>query len=398
MNLRQKLYDMKDQRAQHLAAARTALEEDDMQTYKKELQAAKDMNPQIESIENLLAEETRIDNQILPPASPEVVGNADGILASREYARAFCDAIRDGATLRTARGNERYSVLFNALTETGGTPTGSDGGFLVPQDIDTAIRELRRNQLALADVFSSESVSTMTGYRVIDTTPTKGFTKVSEMATIPKDKQPKFAKISFTVEDYALRVPISNDLLNDSTDSGLMAYLARWFAKEGVITENELLLSKVASVSATAAAAGKELATIKKALNVTLDPDIAANAAFIVNQSGWNVLDNLVDNNGRPLLQPDPTSATAKMLLTHPIYCVSDTMLSNVSGSSTTSKILIGDFTQYACLFRRQPLEVATTNIGGDAWETNSTEARAIMRMDAQIFDSAAATAVSVIV
>ena len=36
-------------------------------------------------------------------------------------------------------------------------------------------------------------------------------------------------------------------------------------------------------------------------------------------------------------------------------------------------------------LFRS--LEFATTNIGGDAWSTNTTELRGICRMDVQIID-----------
>ena len=48
-----------------------------------------------------------------------------------------------------------------------------------------------------------------------------------------------------------------------------------------------------------------------------------------------------------------------------------------------------------ADVFRRQPLEIASTDIGGNAWKTNSTEVRAITRLDAQVFDSEAATAVS---
>ena len=42
----------------------------------------------------------------------------------------------------------------------------------------------------------------------MDTAPTKGFTKVAEMAAISKDDKPAFTKIEFTVEDYALIVPV----------------------------------------------------------------------------------------------------------------------------------------------------------------------------------------------
>lgn len=396
MSIRQQLYDLKAQRAGRLTAARSALENDDMQTYSEELQAAQEMNSKIESIENLLAEEERFGKETQNKPLDSNKNNLNEILASREYTRAFAAAVRAGVTPRTARnGEEEYGVLLDALKESGGTPEGSDGGFLVPTDMDTMIREYRRQLVALSNLFASETVTAPSGFRVVDKAPTKGFTKVEEMATIAKDDQPSFAKITYTVSKYAMILPVSNELMDDNT-AGLMQYLARWFAKKGVITENRELLGKTNDIKATAAAKGKELETIKTALNVTLDPDIALNARFIVNQDAWNALDNLVDGNARPLLQPDPTSATSKMLLSHPIVCMPNSQMPN--NSDGTSTILVGDFTQYATLFRKKPLEIASTNIGGNAWNTDSTEVRGIMRMSVEKFDSSAATAIKITV
>lgn len=395
MSIRQQLYDLKAQRAGRLTAARSALENDDMQTYSEELQAAQEMNSKIESIENLLAEEERFGKETPNKPLDSNKNNLNEILASREYTRAFAAAVRAGVTPRTARNGEEYGVLLDALKESGGTPEGSDGGFLVPTDMDTMIREYRRQLVALSNLFASETVTAPSGFRVVDKAPTKGFTKVEEMATIAKDDQPSFAKITYTVSKYAMILPVSNELMDDNT-AGLMQYLARWFAKKGVITENRELLGKTNDIKATAAAKGKELETIKTALNVTLDPDIALNARFIVNQDAWNALDNLVDGNARPLLQPDPTSATSKMLLSHPIVCMPNSQMPN--NSDGTSTILVGDFTQYATLFRKKPLEIASTNIGGNAWNTDSTEVRGIMRMSVEKFDSSAATAIKITV
>lgn len=395
MSIRQQLYDLKAQRAGRLTAARSALENDDMQTYSEELQAVQEMNSKIESIENLLAEEERFGKETQNKPLDSNKNNLNEILASREYTRAFAAAVRAGVTPRTARNGEEYGVLLDALKESGGTPEGSDGGFLVPTDMDTMIREYRRQLVALSNLFASETVTAPSGFRVVDKAPTKGFTKVEEMATIAKDDQPSFAKITYTVSKYAMILPVSNELMDDNT-AGLMQYLARWFAKKGVITENRELLGKTNDIKATAAAKGKELETIKTALNVTLDPDIALNARFIVNQDAWNALDNLVDGNARPLLQPDPTSATSKMLLSHPIVCMPNSQMPN--NSDGTSTILVGDFTQYATLFRKKPLEIASTNIGGNAWNTDSTEVRGIMRMSVEKFDSSAATAIKITV
>ena len=45
------------------------------------------------------------------------------------------------------------------------------------------------------------------------------------MAEIPQDDKPAFRKIAYKVEDYALILPVSNDLLRD-TDEALLAYIS----------------------------------------------------------------------------------------------------------------------------------------------------------------------------
>ena len=328
------------------------------------------------------------------PQEPGAQSGEGEAVNSAECMHAFAECIR-----AQARGNRRAfdenadivrraAAVENANQMTEGTP--ADGG------LQTTINELRRSLVPLADLFSVENVSFLSGTRVVDTQPTKGFTKMSEMETIPNDDKPAFAKIPYKVEDYGLFLPVSNDLLRD-TDQALLAYIARWMAKKQVITENNLLVTKLAALDAkaTAATAANVIATLKKLLNVSLDPAISATAHFIVNQDGFNALDQLLDANKRPLLQPDPSAAAGKMLFGRPISVVSNGTLASKAETATTAPIYFGDFTQYATLFRRQPMELASTDVGGSAWRTNSTEVRAITRLDAQVFDSAAAAAVS---
>ena len=332
------------------------------------------------------------------PQEPGAQSGEGEAVNSAECMHAFAECIR-----AQARGNRRAfdenadivrraAAVENANQMTEGTP--ADGGLIVPEDVQTTINELRRSLVPLADLF--ENVSFLSGTRVVDTQPTKGFTKMSEMETIPNDDKPVFAKLPYKVEDYGLFLPVSNDLLRD-TDQALLAYISRWMAKKQVITENNLLVTKLAALdaAATAATAANVIATLKKLLNVSLDPAISATAHFIVNQDGFNALDQLLDANKRPLLQPDPSAAAGKMLFGRPVSVVSNGTLASKTDTATTAPIYFGDFTQYATLFRRQPMELASTDVGGSAWRTNSTEVRAITRLDAQVFDSAAAAAVT---
>ena len=60
--------------------------------------------------------------------------------------------------------------------------------------------------------------------------------------------------------------------------------------------------------------------------------------------------------------------------------------------SSNTSyvPIYVGDFKSFATLYLRQGTRIRSTDIGGDAWDTDTTEVRCTCRMDCKETDSAA--------
>ena len=322
------------------------------------------------------------------------------MLKSNEYARAFAHAIRTG--LRPGRGmtGESDRILFDALTIAGGTTAGEDGGFLVPADMDTMIRELRRDMSPLADLFNVESVTSNSGWRVVDAAPTAGMTALtSEVPTggVAKDDQPKFKKVTFSLTTYGLIVPVSNELANDET-ANLFGYLARWFARKQVLTENALLRAKLEALTAGAITSTDDaIGALKRALNKELDPAISAMATILTNQDGYDYLDQQKDTTGRGLLQPDPTNPAAMLFKGRPIRMVSNSLLpTRVVTTTGATKgdylpIYAGDFREFATLFTRQPLEVTSTDVGGDAFHTNSIEVRGISRMAVSTFDSAAA-------
>lgn len=94
-----------------------------------------------------------------------------------------------------------------------------------------------------------------------------------------------------------------------------------------------------------------------------------------------------MDDNKRPLLQPDPTNATVNRIKGRSVAVVSDATLANVSDAAD---IYMGDGKQFATLFRVGSFELASTDIGGDAWRTDSTELRGIARLGVTVFDEAA--------
>lgn len=391
----QKILDLKAKKKTHLDAAAAANDKGDITAYDAAMQDVANVQAEIDRTQAIVdAMDNSSAGTSTPTPVPETAATpASNIRSSNEYANAFAWALAHGVNPGNARevSDDRKGILLDALTETGGTPEGANGGFLVPEDVETSIRELRRAFNPMADLFTVETVTTRTGFRVLDAAAAKGFTKINEMGEIPQDDQPAFTRVAFTVEDYAGILPISNDLLADNT-AGLLAYLARWFAKKGVLTENGVLYPMLSGLVATQVTATKEIASIKKALNVDLDPAIAVDAKLITNQTGLNVLDSLVDSRDRPMLQPDPTQPTRMMFAGHPVHVYSNSQMPDLEAGAP---LYIGDPRQLATLFRRKGLEVASTTIGGKAWSTNSTEMRGIMRLGATKFDGAAVKALT---
>lgn len=352
-----------------------AAKTEEIQTLKARMDAAKsayDMAVQAEGGNVKMSQENR---------------DLNTMLKSNEYARAFAYALQHGLNRRNARNDEQCKILFDALTEGGNS--GADGGFLVPIDINNQINEQRRALDPLAELFGQETVETPTGWRVTDTAPTKGLVAVNEMASVDDDDdQPVFAKVTYTCSKYGLVLPISNELMADNV-ANLFGYVARWFAKKLVVTENGLILTALKTLVATSINSAP-ITGLRTALNTGLDPAISTAANIILNQTAFDVIDGALDNNDRPMLTPDVTQPTVMRFMGRPIKLMSNAQMPNVTGSPSTSDIFIGDGHQFGTLFTCGGFELASTDIGGSAWRTDSTEVRGIVRLGFSKFDAAA--------
>lgn len=333
-----------------------------------------------------------------PTGDPAQERTRSELLKSREYARAFAHAIRTGARPGHDMAAAQHKILYDALTIGGGSTPGEDGGFLVPEEIDHAIHEYSRAVMPLADLFGQMTVNSNSGWFPVATNPSKGMTKMgSEVTQITTSEQPEFKRVSYALSTYADWLPISNELASDEV-SNLFGYISNFYARKYVLTRNELALAALDKLTAGAIKKTDDaLALLKTALNVELDPEISVLSTILTNQSGFNYLDSLKDDNGRPLLMPDPTQSTGYLFKGRPVKVASNAVLPNRTVTDTGATkgdyypIYVGNFEQYATLFTRQALELASTDVGGSAFRTNSIEVRGIARLDCQIFDAAAA-------
>jgi HK97 family phage major capsid protein len=314
-----------------------------------------------------------------------------------EYQAEWMNAFRNGVTPKNVHQNggaERFPGLINALSESGGSPAGEDGGFLNPIEFDNKIRELMREYVDLANYVNVEDVTTLAGWRVVEqfaaASPlTETTVELAVKADGDEGESPKFNKVDYSLREFSDFLRVGNNLMQD-TPINLMTYLAKWFSKKLILTHNSLVLTKINAISATAVTDYKtSLAAIKTVLNKTLDPAFSASASIFTNQSGLDVLDQLDDGTGRPLLQPDPSVATAFRVKGRPVVILSDAHWANLA-TPARARLAIGDGKEFCTIFRRAGFEFASTNVGGNAWRSNSSEVRGIARLDCENVDTGA--------
>lgn len=293
---------------------------------------------------------------------------------SQAYENAFVNFLKGKATL------DDKMTIQAALSST----TEADGGLLIPKDQETQVIELAREYSSLRELVYVESVSTLTGTRVIEVDGEyTSFAEVTEGSKIADIENGQFKAISYSCKTYGGILPIPNNLLKDNKGN-LLYHVSKWFAKKKVATENKLIGDLLNTFSKTAMTG---IDDIKTALNKTLDPAISSSAIVVTNQTGFNELDKMKDTDGNYLLQPDPTKPTQKLLKGRQVKVYPDKVLAN---DTTKAPIIIGNTKKAITLFDRQLLTIDSTNIGAGAFETNTTKIRGLMRLDAQKFDEKA--------
>ncbi|MGG0448488.1 phage major capsid protein [Bacillus mycoides] len=311
---------------------------------------------------------------VLPPAS---VQNED-----TSYKEVFMKALRGQAL-----SHDEISVMQEykaSLSEN----TGKDGGYIVPEDITTTINQLKQTVDSLEQYVSVQPVSTNKGSRTLEkraaSTPFAPLSEYGNPNAMQEIASPQFDRLSYAIEDYAGFLPVPNDLLDD-TDQALESYLRQWIAKKSIATRNYLILQEVNKLTKVDF---KDYKGIKTALNVTLDPVFSAVANIVTNQDGFNYLDQIEDKDGRPLLQPDPTNPTRKLLSGKPVIVLSNKTIATDKDGKVP--FIVGDLKEAIVLWDRKQLSIDMTKEGGNAWRSNTSEFRAIEREDVTLWDSEA--------
>jgi len=301
-----------------------------------------------------------------------------------EYKKVFFKALRGQKLTETEMSVlEQYKAKLSEQT-------GEDGGYIVPEDITTAINELKNTVDNLEQYVTVEPVKTNKGSRTLekraDSTPFAPLSEYGDPNAMAEIASPQFDRLSYEIEDYAGFLPVPNDLLAD-TDQALEAYLRKWIAKKSKATRNSLILA-VLNALTKKVLTGDLVDGIKKVLNVDLDPAFSIGANVYTNQDGFNHLDTLKDSNGRYLLEDDIKSPSGKSIKGRPVIVLSNKTIATTAEG--LAPFIVGDLKEAIILWDRQQMSIDMTKEGGNAWRTNTTEFRAIEREDVTKWDEEA--------
>lgn len=319
----------------------------------------------VEEAKELKEEAMKLQNKFdiakdLYEEEKEVIENKDPVNETKvDQIKNFADAVR--------------SKFKNAMSE----GSNADGGYTVPQDIQTQINELRQSKDSLQNLITVEPVSTLNGSRVFKARSQQtGFSEVAENGTITEKSTPQFTNLPYKVLKYAGFMKVTNELLKDS-DQAITSTLVRWVGDESRVTRNKLVLAELDKKSKTAIA---DVDDIKDTLNVSLDPSFRYTSSIITNQDGYNWLDKLKDNDNNYLLQASVTSPTGFQLFGVPVVMVSNQDLPSDTTTGVIAPFIIGDLKEAIVMFDRETLSIVASDIAMDSFETDNTMFRAIER------------------
>ena len=275
--------------------------------------------------------------------------------------------------------------------------TAADGGYTVPEDIQTRINTFREARSSLIDLVDVETVTTNKGSRTFKSRAQQtGFSKVGEGGKIGQKGTPQFKRIDYEIAKYAGWFPVTNELLDDS-DAAITSVLTEWIGNESRVTRNKIIRDVINTVDKTKM---ESLDDIKHALNVTLGAAFKTTSKIVTNDDGLQYLDTLKDQDGKYLLQPNPANpmqmrlCAGATIVEVKVYPNADLPSDVSTAGQRKIPMIVGDLKEAIKFFDRKHLTIVSSNIAQagelNAFEEDLTLFRAIEREDCKLKDAAA--------
>lgn len=336
----------------------------------KAVKAADELNAMCDEFKIVVAKEKSDLENFLKDATPLFsMKNSDNAkLRNRAFNKILMNPLRNVPQPLT---DDERNAYYN-VTGSPGAPgqiesVDTRGGVLVSSEQIKTLQEFRQDYVALKDYVSVVQTTTTSGRWPIMPVQNLNFEKFVELTDIA-ETDVSFTEATYTIDDYGLIIPISNQLVDDA-DIDIISVIGRQLAEASVKTENQKILEPLNTLitgnTATSIAPATTISTYKAlntALFKTLDGVYEPASKIYVNQDTFLWLANLDDGQNRPLFQPDVTEPNKYRFRGKEVVVIPNTTLPNTtSGNDTFAPIFVGDMKSYLTFFERKGMELTTS-------------------------------------
>lgn len=278
--------------------------------------------------------------------------------------------------------DESKSMLkpVNATDGTGQVEAvGNRGGVFVPVETADFVGMMETGIYRLRTLVSDYFVRTLSGKIPLANNPTAGLVEFFDElpASGIARKDIKFGSVEWAVKDYGVIVPVSNDLLADA-EADVMGVIGEVFARAQVNTENAMILSAIdANGAATEVSDWKG---ILKELNATAP--VGGEKKIITNTDGYNYLDTLTDNQGRPLLTQALVDNPKRIFRGYEVVQLPNDTLA--TGKNGEIPFYVGSLKDAVYFIERKGMEISYNPFSDSAYSKNAVDVRVTCRLDAK--------------
>lgn len=315
--MKRKLYELKSAREIQVAAMEKALTDGDNAAYDDAKAVVDALNAKIEQTEAVIAEKGRYGTA--DPA-PDFGGK-------KEEKKVSGISVMLKMLRREKLSDDEAGQVEKALVSGDNAVSGEN--YLVPSDVQTEIREMRKSYVSAKELVNVIPVTDLSGSSNFETGEVSGLTAFDDGDEIDDSSDPTFVKKPWAIKFYGAIIPVSRIL--SKVAKGLLSFLNRWFVRKAIRSENAAIFGALQSgynAGTPKAVAGWR--QLKQSINKDLDPSALIGGVIATNQDGFAALDDEVDANGRPILQPNPANPTEKIFQGLPVKVYANSELPNI--------------------------------------------------------------------
>lgn len=254
-------------------------------------------------------------------------------------------------------------VLTKGLMSEG---SSANGGYTVPQDIQTRINEYKTNRFSFEPYVGVENVSTLSGSRTYrKRNQSAPFEQVSEGGAIPLISNPQYEVLSYSVKKYGGIIQVTDELFED-TAVNISAEISKHFALCREDTINSKVLAILQAKAETTISGG--IPSLRSALIKTLGGAYSNTSKIYTNDDGYAYLCNLQDSSNRDYFFYDPSGKGEPAIniggIIVPVVHVPNSVMASTAASNNRIKMpfIVGDLYEAVRLFDRRQMSIAASN------------------------------------